>query len=113
MGAGRDGSCGRGSVTVYVDDVRHRYGRMVMCHMWADTHEELLAMADAIGIARKWLQQPPKASWVHFDISLGKKELALAAGAILTDKYGPVEHVARLRGNTKMLETVATARKLR
>ena len=81
---------------VYVDDVRHRFGRMVMCHMWADSLDELLAMADRIGVARKWLQQPPKASWVHFDISLAKKELALQAGAVLTDKYGPVEHVARL-----------------
>ena len=53
-------------------------------------------MADHIGVARKWLQQPPKASWVHFDISLGKKALAIAAGAVLTDKYGPVEHVAKV-----------------
>lgn len=76
-------------MAIYVDDVRHRYGRMIMCHMWADTSEELLAMADRIGVARKWLQQPPKASWVHFDIALVKKELAIKAGAILTDKYGP------------------------
>jgi hypothetical protein len=83
-------------MTVYVDDVRHTFGRMVMCHMWADSLDELFAMADRIGIQRKWLQQPPKASWTHFDISLGKKEVAVRAGAILTDKYGPVEHVATL-----------------
>ena len=62
----------------------------------ADSLPELLAMVDAIGVARKWLQRPPKASWEHFDISLGKKALALAAGAKLTDRYGPSEHVARL-----------------
>jgi len=67
-----------------------------MCHMWADTIDELMLIADRIGIARKWLQAPPKASWVHFDISLTKKELALQLGAILTDKYGPLEHVAKL-----------------
>ena len=83
-------------MSVYVDDVRHSFGRMVMCHMWADSLEELLAMADRIGVQRRWLQQPPKASWVHFDISLGKKAQAIAAGAVLTDKYGPVEHCARL-----------------
>lgn len=83
-------------MTVYVDDVRHWFGRMVMCHMWADTVAELLAMADHIGVQRKWLQQPPKASWVHFDIALTKKELAIAAGAVLTDKFGPLEHLARL-----------------
>jgi Protein of unknown function (DUF4031) len=84
-------------MTCYVDDVQHRFGRMVMCHLWADSLDELLAMVDAIGVQRKWLQQPPKASWVHFDIALSKKALAIKAGAVLTDKYGPVEHVARLR----------------
>lgn len=83
-------------MTVYVDDVRHQFGRMVMCHMWGDSLAELLNMATAIGVSRRWLQQPPKASWVHFDISLGKKALAIKAGAVLTDKYGPVEHCARL-----------------
>ena len=71
----------------YVDDVRHAYGRMVMCHLWSDSLNELLAMVDKIGVQRRWLQQPPKASWVHFDISLGKKALAIKHGAILTDKY--------------------------
>jgi len=87
-------------VTVYVDDVRHEFGRMVMCHMWADSDDELLAMADRIGVARKWIQGHPvlsfgkhrSASWVHFDISLGCKAKALAAGAVLTDKYAPLIH---------------------
>jgi len=91
-------------MTVYVDNVRHRFGNMVMCHMWADTDEELLAMADRIGVQRKWIQGHPtlshgkhrNASWVHFDISLGKKAEALHRGAVLTDKYGPVEHTAKL-----------------
>jgi len=83
-------------MTVHVDDVCHNFGTMIMCHMWADSLEELLAMADRIGVARKWLQQPPKASWVHFDIAKSKKALALQYGAVLTDKYGPVEHCARL-----------------
>lgn len=97
-------------MTVYVDNMRAPLGRMVMCHMWADTLEELLAMADTIGVQRKWLQQPPKASWVHFDISLGKKALALKAGAVETDRYGPSEHVARLRGDHAKLEAIAKIR---
>ncbi len=97
-------------MAVYVDDMRASFGRIVMCHMWADTLDELLAMADRIGVQRKWLQQPPKASWVHFDIALSKKALAIKAGAVLTDRYGPSEHVARLRGNQRMLDTVAAAR---
>jgi len=83
-------------MTVYVDDVRHSFGNMIMCHLWADTLEELLAMVDEIGVQRKWIQKPPKASWVHFDIALSKKALAIKAGAILTDKYGPVVHTAKL-----------------
>jgi len=83
-------------MTVYVDDVRHKFRHMTMCHLWADTLDELLAMTRTIGVQRKWLQQPPKASWVHFDISLGKKDLARKYGAVLTDKYGPLEHLAKL-----------------
>jgi hypothetical protein len=83
-------------MAVYVDDVRFPYGRMVMCHMWADTLPELLAAAEEIGMNVRWLQQPPKASWVHFDISLMMKARAIKLGAILTDRYGALEHTARL-----------------
>jgi len=100
-------------MSVYVDDVRHRFGRMVMCHMWADTMEELLEMSDRIGVSRRWLQLPPKASWVHFDISLGKKALAIGQGAILTDMFGPVEHMARVAGDEKRLERISQCRALR
>jgi len=69
-----------------------------MCHMWSDhSEDELMQMADRIGVARKWIQRPPKASWVHFDISLGCKAKAIAYGAVLTDKYGPVVHTTGLR----------------
>lgn len=92
-------------MAVYVDDVRHRFGNMVMCHLWADTDDELLAMVDKIGVQRKWIQghktlsfgKHRDASWVHFDIALSKKALAIAAGAILTDKFGPVVHTSRLK----------------
>lgn len=97
-------------MAVYVDPAAHAFGRMVMCHMWADTLAELLAMADAIGVRRKWLQQPPKASWVHFDICKSKRALALRRGAIETDRFGPAEHTARLEGNEKMLATIASCR---
>jgi len=81
--------------------------------MWADTEDELNEMAQRIGVQLKWIQRPPKASWVHFDISLGMKAKAIAAGAILTDKYGPSEHVARLRGNQQMLDNIAKIRNQR
>lgn len=66
---------------VYVDDMRAPYGRLIMCHMVADTEEELLAMADKIGVARRW-HQYPGADKSHFDICLSKRALAVADGAI-------------------------------
>lgn len=68
-------------MAVYVDDMRAPYGRMVMCHMAADTREELIAMADRIGVARKWLQK--RGTWQeHFDICLSMRALAVRCGAI-------------------------------
>jgi hypothetical protein len=66
-------------MTVYVDDMRAKFARYVMCHMIADTEAELHAMADKIGVARKWFQR--KASGDHYDIALSKRALAIASGA--------------------------------
>lgn len=68
-------------MTVYVDDMRARYGRMVMCHMLADTDAELHAMAATIGVAYHWWQAPPRHD-SHYDIALSKRALAVAAGAV-------------------------------
>ncbi len=92
-------------MSVYVDDMKAAFGNMIMCHMWADSDAELLAMADRIGVQRKWIQGHPtlssrghgNASWVHFDIALSKRALAVRAGAIETDRYGPVVHTCKLR----------------
>lgn len=66
-------------MTVYVDDMRAQYRRMVMCHMLADTDDELHAMAARIGVARKWWQSPEKTSGSHYDIALSKRALAVQA----------------------------------
>lgn len=68
-------------MAVYVDSMRAPFGRMLMCHMGADTTEELLAMADKIGVQRKWIQHA--GTWrEHFDIALSKRKLAVKYGAI-------------------------------
>ncbi len=68
-------------MAVYVDNMRARYGRMIMCHMIADTDEELLTMADLIGVDRLHHQEPgtPRS---HFDIALSKRAIAVANGAV-------------------------------
>jgi len=63
-------------MTVYVDNMRAPYGRMVMCHMIADTDAELREMARKIGVSERWHQGD------HFDIALSKRALAVAAGAL-------------------------------
>jgi hypothetical protein len=71
-------------MTVYVDDMHltpmGQFGRMKMCHMVADTREELLAMCKTIGVNTKWIQKA--GTWKeHFDIATSKRELAVKAGA--------------------------------
>ena len=68
-------------MAVHVDDMQAPYGRMLMCHMAADSTAELLTMADRIGVDRRWLQHAG-AGREHFDICMSKKAAALAAGAI-------------------------------
>lgn len=67
-------------MAVYVDNMAAQFGRMTMCHMMADTHEELVEMADRIGVDRKWIQDAGTHR-EHFDICKTKRALAVAAGA--------------------------------
>lgn len=73
-------------MVTYVDDMYKakigRYGRMKMSHMIADTHEELLAMADTIGLDRKHLQAKPSSPYCHFDVSMSLRVKAVEAGAV-------------------------------
>ncbi len=48
--------------------------------MMADTTDELLAMADKIGVARRWLQKGGTPH-EHFDICLSKRTMAVRHGA--------------------------------
>lgn len=72
-------------MSVYVDEAKHKFGRMIMCHMFADTAQELHEMADAIGVERKWYQVadgPHRASFTHYDIAKAKRARAIELGAI-------------------------------
>ena len=73
-------------MSVYVDDMYRsplgRFGRMKMSHMVADSRSELLAMADQIGLPRKWIQYPDSPNRIHFDVSMSMRAKAVAAGAV-------------------------------
>ena len=83
-------------MSVYVDNMRAPLGRMVMCHMLADSTRELLAMADRIGLQRLWLQKAGTAH-EHFDISLSKRRDAVEAGAVEIEMHETGEIVRRRR----------------
>lgn len=80
-------------MTIYVDAMYARFGRMKMSHMITDgDDDELHAMADAIGVARKWYQGD------HYDVCMSKRRLAVARGAL---EIGPHELGAWLRNRRK------------
>jgi hypothetical protein len=76
-------------MSVYVDDAMHPYGRMMMCHMVADSRAELDEMADKVGVARKWIQEPGTYR-EHYDICKAKRALALKAGAVALDSVAEI-----------------------
>jgi Fe-S oxidoreductase len=81
-------------MSVYVDCSRNRFGRMIMCHMVADTPDELHAMAKQIGMRREWFQ--PK-STPHYDVCLMRRAKAIEFGAIVVDRRAFVDVIRRNR----------------
>ena len=73
---------------VYVDTAKNKYGYMKMCHMVSDSLTELHAMADKIGIKRKWFQNK---GTPHYDICQEKRKLAIKFGAIEANRCKIVE----------------------
>ena len=86
-------------MTVYVDTMRAPFGRMIMCHMIADTLDELHTMAQTISVARKWFQDKP--GFPHYDICQSKRILALAAGAQEIRYKELPEYVDRIEGGRR------------
>jgi hypothetical protein len=70
-------------MSVYVDCERNGFGRMIMCHMFADTLAELHEMAVAIGMDRAWFQP---LSFPHYDVSLSRRAVAIQKGAVEVDR---------------------------
>ncbi len=99
-------------MTTYVDNMKAKFGRLVMCHMVAETDDELHAMAARIGVARRW-HQKAGTHHSHYDICMAKRELAVGSGAIEVTQR-ELGAMLLLRRSTRMLcgpeEAVAWAR---
>jgi hypothetical protein len=68
-------------MAVYVDDMRAPHGRLIMCHMIADSTEELLEMVRRLKLQPHWIQS--KGTYrEHFDISMNKRRKAIELGAV-------------------------------
>lgn len=65
---------------VYVDSANLKFKNMIMCHMIADSIDELHDMALKIGMRKEWFQA--NSSFPHYDIPLFRKKRALDFGAI-------------------------------
>lgn len=89
-------------MAVYVDKAQNPYGRMKMCHMLADSLEELHAMAYRIGIQRRWFQSG--ASVPHYDICQAKRSMAIANGAVVVSRRELVSIIRRLRAGNPIQE---------
>ena len=79
-------------MSVYVDDRRHPFGRMIMSHMVADTSDELGDMAETIGLREAWIQCPNTYK-EHYDISQTKRAQAIEHGAVAVTARKLVEIV--------------------
>ncbi len=73
---------------VYVDELRKVFPNTrnrkqwkwsTSAHLYADTDGELHTFAAAIGLRRAWFQAHARLS--HYDLTAGKRVLAVAAGA--------------------------------
>lgn len=72
-------------MTVYVGVPMWPFRGMVMCHMFADTDEELEEMARKLGLKKEWQQKPRESIGPHYDIAKSKRSQAVKLGAVACD----------------------------
>lgn len=63
------------------------------CHLFTDGTdlEELHRFADRIGLLRAWYQPAPPSSVPHYDLTPGRRRVAVLLGALEVDRRRAVE----------------------
>lgn len=74
-------------MAVYVDKIFMHGGSSTFrwkesCHLFADSENELHALARKIGLRREWFQNKNDKSFPHYDLTKSRRALALKHGAI-------------------------------
>lgn len=77
-------------MAVYVDRTQEYHSGM-WCHMWADSLDELHAIASRIGLKRAWFQD--RQHFPHYDLRPSKRRLAVNKGAIEATRKQMIEHL--------------------
>lgn len=72
-------------MAVFVGVPMWPFRSFIMCHMFADTDEELEEMAQKLGLLPAWRQAPRASIGPHYDISKSKRNQAITFGAIPCD----------------------------
>ena len=89
---------------VYVDAPIWPYRGMLMCHLMADTEDELHTFAANLGMKRAWFQGKP-GKLPHYDICKAKRVVAVRRGAVEVTREKTVEllhrHRQTARGHNK------------
>lgn len=86
-------------MTVFVDDMylypMGQFRGMKMSHMIATTEDELHAMADRIGLTRRWYQGD------HYDVSISRRAVAIHYGAttVTMRQLGAMCMIRRMTGD--------------
>ena len=78
-------------MTVYVDQCIHPWRGRKWAHMYADTLDELHAMATRVGLRRAWFQDDWRLP--HYDVVIGKRALAIHYGAVAVEQRFTGERV--------------------
>jgi Protein of unknown function (DUF4031) len=88
-------------VAVYVDEaIWHWQGRR-WCHLVADTQDELHRFAAQLGIHRSSYQGPPRTSNPHYDLTAYERRVAIARGAIASNRHEIIAVLRASRGAAK------------
>jgi hypothetical protein len=84
-------------VSVYVDPLFEYGGSAAFkwkhsCHMYADTLEELHAMAKKIGMRSEWFQNKENGDLPHYDLRDSRRVKAIMFGAVEHTRHQMVEY---------------------